>query len=123
MRLFLTGDRAMHPELALVIASGVLAREAVLANQADEKIELIGTGDNDGFESGVRSLCSTLGIACQVVQTGVNPDTSKPAWDTRHELVDAGFEKVVMAHSDPLASSIGSSAMKVLGDKLDIVTL
>jgi hypothetical protein len=117
MKVFLTGDRSMAPELGVVYAAGAVAQMMAEAALSGEPLEL-STGDNDGFEAGVRAALGTINAPVHVVATGVDSETSKPAWDTRHEVVDSFADKVVIFHSSPLESSIAKSAMKVLGDKV-----
>lgn len=118
--LFLTGDRSMNPMLALPLAASALANFALQGVMDGESVN-VGTGDNGGFEEAVRQYCATLGIPVHVIPTGTDPDTEKPAWDTRHEVVGAWADLVTFAHTDPLGSSIGKSAMKVLGDKVQML--
>lgn len=119
MKIFLTGDRSMLEGVAVLLAASSIAQLGMQFATEQDTVEL-GTGDNAGYEAGVRSVLDALGVSYQVVPTGIDPETGKPAWDTRHEVVNAAYEKVVFCHTDPLASSIGSSAMKILGDKVVI---
>src|SRR5690242_11646681 len=117
MKIFLTGDRSMPEAVSILFAASSVAQLGIEFATEQDMAEL-GTGDNGGFEAGVRSVLDALGVTYQVVPTGIDPETGKPAWDTRHEVINAAYEKVIFCHTDPLASSIGSSAMKILGDKV-----
>lgn len=121
-KVFLTGDRSLPEPLALLAAASAVAQLNLKAITEGDELE-IGTGDNVGFEQGVREFLEHLHVPFTTVPTGVDPDTEKPAWDTRHEVVNAGFDKVYLLHGDPLSSSIGASAMKVLGDKVELVSI
>lgn len=116
-KIFLTGDRSINPLLGVAYTASVVAQLATEATLNGEELEF-STGDNDGFEACARAFFQTFNVNVQVVATGVDPDTEKPAWDTRHEVVDSFADKVVVVHSSPLESSIAKSALKVLGDKV-----
>lgn len=124
--VFLTGDRSMNPLIAVSLA-GQLIAELGVANAIAELTEnepfAIVTGDNTGFEQAVRAVLGGLGATPQIIPTGTDPDTGKPAWDTRHEVVNARADRVIFLHTDPLASSLGSSLMKVCGDKVELPAL
>lgn len=122
--IFLTGDRSMNPVIAIPAAVQIIGEVAATnavakLTEADEHFEIV-TGDNSGFEQAVRLVLEGLGATLEVVPTGTDPDTDKPAWDTRHEVVNARADRVVFVHTDPLASSIGQSLMKVCGDKVEM---
>lgn len=121
--IFLTGDRSMNPLLAVQVAGQLvfeIAASNAIASLAGAEPIAIATGDNAGFERAVRDVLEGLGATPTVVPTGVNPDTDKPAWDTRHEVVNALADRVVFVHTDPLSSSLGASLMKVCGDKVEL---
>jgi len=122
MKVFLTGDRSMPEPLALMTAASTIAQVTMEAAAAETNV-VFSTGDNGGFEQGVRAILKSLNVDHQVIPTGVNPETKKPAWDTRHEVANAACEKAVFVHTDPLSSSIGSSLMKVMGDKVTMATI
>jgi hypothetical protein len=122
--VFLTGDRSMNPAVAFPVAAKILGDIAVnnvvarLAGDEAQVVEIV-TGDNDGFELVIRMLLEGLGATAQVIPTGVTDD-NKPAWDVRHEVVNARCDKVAFVHTDPLGSSIGQSLMRVCGDKVEM---
>lgn len=123
MMVFLTGDRSMPDEVALMAGASTILQIAIESVVTGNPVQL-STGDNKGFEQGVRAIAGALGVELEVVPTGVDPDTHKPAWDTRHELVNLMADKVVFLHNDPLSSSIGASLLKqVDGDKVQMATL
>jgi hypothetical protein len=125
MKLFITGERSrrMMPVMMPVVA-GMLVQVmqanwiAQATDQPDARIEIV-TGDNTGVEQLVRDLLAGLGAPCHVVPTGVDPDTQEPAWDTRHEVVNALADHVLFVHTSPLDSSLGKSLLKVCGDKVE----
>lgn len=124
--VFLTGDRSMNPLLAVSVAGQLLAEigaaNAIATLTGNDPIA-IATGDNAGFERAIRDVLEGLGATPTVVPTGTDPDTGKPAWDIRHEVVNALADRVVFIHTDPLSSSLGASLMKVCGDKVELPTL
>lgn len=117
--VFVTGDRSMPEPIALAVAGHIVTQLATAAALEGGKVQFA-TGDNIGFEQGFRAIADAMGLPTQVVPTGVDPDTSKPAWDTRHEVVNAIADRVLLVHTDPLASSIGKSLQRVAPDKLDL---
>ena len=120
--IFLTGDRSAPPELAIILASSAIGSLALQASAAGEPVQ-IWTGDNVGFEEGVRKVAAGLGLEIQILGTPVVQETGKPDWDQRHRLVDSVCEKLYLVHGDPLSSSIGASALSVLGDKAQLAAI
>jgi hypothetical protein len=121
--IFLTGDRSIPSEIALVLASGAIANLGLQAAASAEPVE-IWTGDSMGFEAGVREVTEALQIPIQVLGTPLLSDGSgKPDWDQRHRLADNVCDRLVIVHGDPLSSSIGASALKILGDKAQLASL
>ena len=118
--VFLTGDRQMHPQAALVCAASAVNQLALETVTSGDELT-ISTGDNKGFEAGVRQVLEKLKVPFELVATNQSDETGKPDWDERHtRLEQLGVDKVVLVHPEPLASSIGASAMKVLADKVVI---
>ena len=124
-KFFITGDRSRRmmplevPLVAGLLAGIMQSNWAAKATGQDEALIEIVTGDNTGVEQVVRDLLETLGATCHVVPTGVDPDTQEPAWDVRHEVVNALADKVVFIHTAPLESSIGKSLEQICGDKVE----
>jgi len=112
-RIFLTGDRSLDPAASLVLAASTISQLGLEGAASGEPIELV-TGDNKGFEQSIRSFCDALKIPYETYPTGVNPDTGKPAWDTRHEMVNLTCDQVIFLHVDPQSSSIGASLFRTV---------
>jgi hypothetical protein len=120
--VFLTGDRQLPPEVSKVLAASSIAQLALAASNDETTLEIY-TGDNVGFEAGVRAIGEALALPVNVIVTKLDAQTGKPDWDERHNRVGQLVEKVVIVHPSPLDSSIGASAMKVLGDKVQLAAI
>lgn len=113
--VFITGDRAAAPSMAMMVAIEMLRAVA-----AGDTIE---TGDNRGVEAQVRAIALETGIEVDVTPTPRNSDDERD-WDARHATLEArGVRSVVFVHADPMASRIGESLMRTLPDEaLSLVT-
>ncbi len=127
MKLFITGERSrrMMPIMmpaALAVITQVMHNNwvAQATGQPEARFDIV-TGDNTGVEQLVRDLLNGVGAAYQVVPTGIDPDTQEPAWDVRHEVVNALADRVAFIHTSPLESSLGRSLLQACGDKVEFV--
>lgn len=110
--IFITGDRSVDPLTAIPMVLKALEHSGV------QESDTLATGSMEfGIERAVRYLLR----ADQLVYS--TNDEGKPDFDGLFEVVAKTFDKVVFVHSDPLASKIGASLVKVVpADKLVFVT-
>ena len=118
MKVFITGDRSMPLDVAVVHAAraiGMLAAEATLG---DDTI-LFATGENRGFEEGVRRIGKALGIDLNIIENLLDTSGEVPKidWDARHTTVAKWYDRVVVIHSDILVSRIGASCVQVVPEE------
>lgn len=119
-KIFLTGDRSRPAPVAVLFAASTIAQLAITAalTPNDPPLELF-TGDNTGFEQGVRDFCASLGIPVTIIPTGTL-EGGEPAWDTRHEVVNAATDRIVFVHDSPMHSHVVGSLLRVAGDKVEL---
>lgn len=120
MRVFITGDRSMPSDIAVVnMAQGIAAFAGQAALQG-ETLRLM-TGTNVGLEEGVRRIAEALEIKIDVLENPMTDD-GKIDWDARHVAAEQSSDRVVVVHSDILASHIGASCIRVVPDeKLQLI--
>lgn len=100
--ILITGDRSMHPVLAVNLVAQALA---VLPEGTE-----IATGTLGGVEAAVRYLLPGVAAHWQVVGGEVTDETL----DHRHQAMRAdGVERVIFLHADPFESRIFKSVLRV----------
>jgi len=117
MKVFLTGDRSLPPQVSYLAA--LVAFQDLAQVHPDLTPEDVLTGDLGGFESAVRFLLPGV----RVVESTVGPD-GKPDLDARHGEAIKDADECWVFHPDPLDSRVYASAAKFWDDEgLQVVTL
>lgn len=114
MLQFITGDRSVHPAMAM----GPVAVAMLKLLKADPATTFA-TGDNTGVESAVALVGLATGIEVTVVASPHKEDGSED-WDARHaSLFDDPDVRVTFIHGKPEASRIGKSLIAAAANAND----
>lgn len=115
MKVFITGDRSLPAEVALLPVSVFVIK----ALRDDPNVEIM-TGDNLGVESAVALLGLVADFPVTVVASPLLE--GKVDWDARHvSLLEDPEMRILFLHGDHLASRIGKSLVQYDDDRVTFV--
>lgn len=118
MLQFITGDRSVHPAMAM----GVVAVAMLKLLKADPATTFA-TGDNSGVESAVALVGLSTGIDVTVIASPHKEDGSVD-WDARHASLFADPDvHVTFVHGEPESSRIGKSLIAAYANDDERLTL
>jgi hypothetical protein len=115
MKIFLTGDRSLHPVVAVNAVYEVLTHldQFVPEGTEDGTVDIVTSNAPHGVDAAVRFLLGAIGSEALVVDAGHTDDDLRLA----HETAKAdGAEVAIVLHGDPLTSHVARSALAVWGD-------